>query len=1161
MRDLFDDFMRELQERQRKAQLGSQPPGEPDHESDDAGVAGPTQDAGSGVDEHPGSPAAPGHDGGSDGDAGAGDRTDDADRPAPDEPEPEEPEPIGRPFTTGPTPFRGRGAGGGGGGGRPSRRPGGSGGGGDGRSAWRRLRDSGPQALLVIVGVILLAALLLVGSGLNLVTDAIWFKSVGYDAVFWTRLWAQVGLFALGLLVTLLFLLLNLWLAGRLAPRPGSGAGDRFRAFAKRLGDAVRSANETGFGGRDAFNRDAFGGRRPRGRFGPGAGPEDDRFIREERRAPELSFSLDDLPDLRPVAILILVVLAIILALGVAGSLASQWQTVLLWQNRVPFSTGATAVVDPIFQRDPSFYLFDLPFLRLVQGIAAGLLIAAFIVAGVRYVVAALAGGGFSTPVRVHLAILAGLWLLTVAAGYQLDKLELVYSTRGVAAGVSYTDQAAQFFAFDALTIVAGLVAAFLVGAAFTRWVWPLGAGVATWLLLSLLLGTVYPAVIQKFTVEPNQQAQELPYITNNINMTRQAYSIGSWTTTAYSGAAPLTSAAITQDSATFQNARLWDYRPLQTALEQIQTVRQYYQFVDVDTDRYSINGTERQVMLSARELAPELLPQAGSWVNQKIVFTHGFGLAMVPVNEVAAQGLPQLFIKDMPPVVSNGAPAITQPRIYFGERPNDWVLVDAKSPEFDYPIGSTEQSGGTAAPTTQTQTTWTGTSGIKLDSLFTRLLFAARFRDLNLLISDQVTSNTKLLMNRSLGERLNLIAPFLAYDKDPYLVVTSTGRLVYVQDAYTITDRFPNAQPFDDSQLASGSGLAGASFNYIRNSVKIVMDAYDGSMTFYVADPTDPLVRAWSGVFPTLFKPLDEMPSDLRAHLRVPEELFNVQTAMFARYHVTDPAVFYQSNDLWKVPQTSGTGDTSTGVLPTEAYYVYMRMPGQANGEFLLLQPMVPAKRPNMIAWIAARNDAPNYGQVKVFQFPDTSSIFGPDQVEARIEAEPAISSQLSLWRQGGSTVVLGNLIVIPVQDSIIYLQPIYLQSTNSPIPALTKVVVASPTNVVWGDSLGQALQLLLAGGPGPSPSPAPSPSPGVSPAPSASPAASATPLPSGGTGVLPTDLPGLIQYANDHYDAAQAALRAGDFGTYGIEIAKVKAALAKLEVLTASPGPSPSP
>jgi len=1126
MRDLFDDFMKELAERQRQAQAAARgeripAPGDPSGDAKPEDGSGSTEavDAPPAVDDEP--LAADRPDGGSAPDAD--------DEPPP----PLRPRPLPGSHR-GPPP------------GAPPRRRG-PGGPNDGGSRRRRLRDLGPQVVLGVVALILLSAIFLVGIGLELVTDATWFKSVGYDPVFWTRIGSQVGLFALGLVVALVFLLVNIWLAGRLAPPPGTGAGERFRAFVDRLGQTARTTGESPFRNR----YDPFG----QARRGPFGSDEDSRPGGIRPVGPSLTTA--DLPDLRPLGVIVLVILAVLVALGTAGALSGSWETVALYANRVPFATaGAAPVVDPVFGRDISFYFFDLPFLRILQATAGGLLLAALLFSLARYVVGALGGSGFTTPVRVHLGALAGLYLITVAVGYQLDKLELVYSTRGVATGVSYTDQAAQFFALDALTIVAGIVAALLVAGAFTRWVAPLGAGVAIWLGLSLLLGTIYPEAIQRFTVEPNQYAQEQPYIANNIAMTRLAYDLGGWQDQTYGGTTPLTADALVTDASTFQNARLWDYRPLQTTLDQIQTVRQYYQFVDVDTDRYVIGGQDRQVMLSARELAPERNPQGGSWVNQRIVFTHGFGIAMVPVNEVDSQGLPQLIIRDMPPVASAGAPVVTEPRIYFGERPNDWVIVDGRQPEFDYPIGTGDQ----ASPTDLTQTRWQATSGIKLDSILTRLLFAARFRDLNLLISDQVTSDSQLLMNRSLGERLQLLAPFLAYDKDPYLVVTGTGRLVYVQDAYTITNRFPNAQTFDGDTLGQTSGLAGQSFNYMRNSVKVVMDAYDGSMTFYVADPADPLIRAWQGVFPTLFKPLATMPADIQAHLRVPEELFNVQTQTFARYHVTDPASFYQGDDLWTVPQNQA--NSATGQLPLEAYYVYMRMPGQPEPEFLLLQPMVPKARPNMIAWVAARNDAPNYGAVKVFRFPRDTSIFGPAQIEARIDQEPAISSQLTLWSQAGSTVVRGNLIVVPVQDSIIYLEPIYLQSTGSAIPEFTKIVVASPTKIVWGDTLDEALSLLLSGtGSTPSPSPTPggpSPSPGVSPSPSAS----ATPIPSGGPQVTPRpdDVKALITYANTHFELAQAALRAGDFATYGVEIAKVQATLRQLGVVVV-PSPTPAP
>jgi uncharacterized membrane protein (UPF0182 family) len=522
----------------------------------------------------------------------------------------------------------------------------------------------------------------------------------------------------------------------------------------------------------------------------------------------------------------------------------------------------------------------------------------------------------------------------------------------------------------------------------------------------------------------------------------------------------------------------------------------------------------------------------------------------MVPVNEVANEGQPRLFIRDLPPVSTAGAPEITEPRIYFGERPSEYVVTGARQAEFDFPTGEGESGGDPG-----TETRWTGRTGIPIGNTLMRLLFALRFRDLDLLISDQITSDSQLLMHRSIGDRLPRIAPFLAYDKDPYLVIDGDGRLMFVQDAYTVSDRFPHAQAFDGDQLGERSGLRGPDFNYIRNSVKITMDAYDGTMRFYITDPNDPLVRAYSGIFPTLFRPLDELPPDLRAHLRFPEELFNVQTRVFGRYHVTNSLRFFQSDDLWTVPQ----GQTSEQSLPNEAYYVVMRMPGEPEAEFLLLQPMVPVNRPNMIAWVAARNDPDVYGTIRVYRFPAETTIFGPAQIEARIDQDPIISEQFTLWRNSGSNVIRGNLIVVPVRDSLIYLQPIYLQSTGSAFPEFRRIVVASPREVVWGGSLSESLRLLLiaenGGAPTPTPGPEPTPTPGPGPSPTPSP-----------DEPLPSDVGGLIEYANLHFELAQAALRDGDFARYGEEIAKVESALQRLDELAPglglpSPGASASP
>ncbi|HET9522178.1 MAG TPA: UPF0182 family protein [Candidatus Limnocylindrales bacterium] len=1093
---MFDEFLDELRRRQAGA-AGETPGQRPARESD-------ADDDSDEIDAEEGMPEA-----------------------APEE-EPTGPISISdRPRTDGGRGARGgRPVGGRGGGGRGSGgRDGAPGGPRDGGMSLRR-------QLGIAVGIIVVAAIvLMLVVGLELWTDAIWYASVGYDEVFWQRLGIQLALFVVGFAGSLVIFLGNLALAGRLLPPAGgSGIGSSLRSFVERLNEAAEQS--TRGAGRGDAPWEPWG-RRPRG---DGTG------------RPPIDATPYDMPDVTPIGRMLIAALAVFIALTVGGALAANWQTVLLWANRVPYDpAGAGVVTDPVFGRDIGFFLFELPFLRFVQATVIGLVVASFIIAGARYLVGALDRSAvFSTPVRVHLGVLAGLFLMAIAVGYQLDKFELVYSTRGVAEGVSYTDRNAQFLAFDVLTALSAIAAAFLVGGAFSRVMWPLGLTAAVWLIASIGIGTLYPEAIQRFTVQPNQPALESPFISNNISMTREAFDLDGWELRDYRGEAALTEAAIEEHDATFLNARLWDYRPLGDTLDQLQTVRQYYDFTDVDTDRYPFGDNVRQVMLSVRELAREKNPAAVGFVNERIYYTHGIGVAMVPVNEVATQGQPRLVIRDLPPVSSQGAPEITEPRVYFGERPSSWVVVGARQTEFDFPQGQRD-----------VQTRWNGTTGIKLDTTLSRLLFALRFRDLDLLISDQITADSQLLFHRSLADRLPRIAPFLLYDKDPYVVVRADGRLAYVQDAYTATDRFPHSQQFDPSTLNTAgtipTGLNSGGFNYLRNSVKIIVDAYDGTMTFYANDPNDPLIRAWQGVFPTLFQPMTSFPEDLRPHLRVPEELFNVQTRVYGRYHVQNPLTYYSQDDLWTVP----TGQSTQQSLSTEAYYVIMSLPEEDDPEFLLLQPMIPKDRPNMIAWVAARNDADAYGETLVYRFPTETSIFGPAQIEAQIDADPEISAQFTLWSQSGSEVIRGNLIVVPVGESLVYLQPVYLRSTSSKFPAFQKIIVASPTTVVWGDTLRQALDQLLrdqGGGPGPTPSPtpAPSPSPGESPSPTGTPG----PGPS-----LPTDdVAALVDYANAHFELAQQALRDGDFARYGAEIELVQQALAQLDELVGG-APSPSP
>ena len=976
--------------------------------------------------------------------------------------------------------------------------------------------------ILIVVGILLLTF----GRGLlDLWTDVLWYRSVGYEQVLWTRLGSQVALFLLGGAVAAAMLVGNFFLAGRIAVPPTNGDGGVVRRWVNRLNESARD--------REGNFRSGFG------QYG----------------RSNVEFELPGVDGVR-IGRWVLLAFAGLVILASAGAVAGAWQTLLLWQHRVPFGLSGALVTDPVFHRDISFFLFDLPFLRLLQGFIVGLLIATLLLVVARYFLSAIAEGlDITSGVRLHVGILAALVLVGLAWGYQLDKLELAYSHRGVATGVSYTDANAQFFAFDLLTVLAGAAAIVVAASVLARRLWPVAAAFGVWFVASILVGGLYPELVQRLVVAPNQYAQEAPYIANNISMTRLAFgfsrSDGStvWDDTRrYEGTAPLTRQALTDEKATFDNARLWDYRPLGQTLDQLQTIRRYYDFVDVDVDRYPINNAERQVMLSARELDLAGNPNATGFVNQRVIFTHGIGVVMVPVNEVVSEGQPVLFIRNLPPVSSNGAPEVKEPRIYFGERPSGYVVVGAKQAEFDYPRG--DQANNT--DTTGIETRWSGNTGIKLDNTFTRLLFALRFGDLDLLISDQVTPSSQLLFHRSLGDRVPRIAPFLRFDKDPYVVINGAGRLQYVWDAYTTSDRFPHASPFSPSDLPSGTNLGDDAFNYIRNSVKVTIDAYDGRMAFYVADPGDPLIRAWQGVFPGVFRPLSEMPADLAAHIRVPEEGFDVQTRVYGRYHVTDPLTFFSSDDLWTVPVNTSKSEQT---LPSEAYYVIMRMPGEAEPEFLLLQPMVPNNRPNMIAWVAARNDAPNYGTVRVYRFPVDTTVFGPAQIEARIDQDPIISSQTTLWDQSGSRVIRGNLIVVPVGESLIYLQPVYLQSTGSAFPEFQRIIVASPSKVVWAPTLAESLTLLLAAqGGGPTPTPTPQPSGQPTPAPSPSGSIAPTPSPGG----LPADVAGLIAYANDHFERAQQALRSGDFATYGREMQLVEEALQRLgQLVPASPAP----
>jgi len=975
---------------------------------------------------------------------------------------------------------------------------------------------------VVGIGVIGLALLAILFFGINgMLVDRLWFQSQDQLPVWDLRTFGRLLLWVPVSVVAFVLLTVSVWLAVGTAGDPAPRI--------TRVRTPLRGVNG------------------PRGYQQPSA----------EAVVEEVLRTLDDYSrDVSPRVLgLILTAAALVVALLIGVAFSSEWQTVLLYQDQatsaalgsVPAATGPGAAasvsnfVDPVFGRSLGFYLFDMPFYRFAAELIGSILDALIVLTGVAYLVLARRSMAMPNGRRWtwHLGILVALRIAIGAVGFQLDKFSLAFGQRAypLPSGVDATDSAVRIPAADLLTLLT-IVAAVVVLLAIVRhrFAWAAGA-FGAW--VAVAIAAVLLAVVnQALFVNPDPLDQQRAFIANDIAATRLSYGVDDWVSRPYPATGILTEEALVQEADTFANSRLWDYRPLGATLDQLQTVRQYYDFTDVDIDRYIINGKQRQVMLSGREMALDRNPTVNNWLNAHFVYTHGYGVAMVPVNAVQSDGLPDLIIRDLPVVSEAGAPVITEPRIYFGERPSPWVITGARTDEFDYPAND---NGSDAT------NRWTGTTGIDVSDGINRLLLSIWTGDfVSLLTSPQITDESQFLMRRTLDERLRTLAPFLSWDADPYLVITASGRLVWIVDGYTTTDRFPMARVFDGGP---GSGVdAGERFAYLRNSVKAVVDAYDGTTTMYLNDPDDPLIATWAAIYPTLFTPLAELPADLWSHLRYPEGLFDVQTGMFEAYHVTDPTTFYQGDNLWTVPSaTQGQGQTLAG----EAYYVQMRLPDEAETEYLLIQPMVPARRPNMIAWIAARNDGDSRGQVIYYQLPSDTSIFGPTQIQARIDQTPEISAQITLWDQSGSSVIRGNLIVVPVGGSFVYLEPIYLQSTSSAFPQFTKIVVATPTKVVWADTLAEALRRAV----GDATPAVPTPGPDVpKPTPTAGPVA--TPGP--GVDGLPGDVDGLIRYANDHFDRAQQAIGSGDYVTYGEEMTKVRAALDQLAAMT---GGTPTP
>ena len=789
----------------------------------------------------------------------------------------------------------------------------------------------------------------------------------------------------------------------------------------------------------------------------------------------------------------------------------THWLEYLL--ARHPVAMGQS---DPLFGIDLSFYLFRLPFIWFLYHFAMLVLIACLLSALFLYfleggVSVTQRGPAITREARIHLMTLAALIAVVIAYRFRLAMYDLLYSPTGQVYGAGYTDVEASLPVLRILLVLSLLVAVALVAAGLRRGrgslrpaLWSVGVLV----LVGVVGGGIYPAIIQSYIVAPNELDKERPYIARSIEFTRKAYALDRFEERNFSAVEDLTLSDIRSNDATMRNIRLWDHTPLKTTFGQLQEIRSYYDFLRVDNDRYSINGTFRQVSLSPRELTASSLPNR-SWINEHLTYTHGYGLCMSPVNEITSDGLPVFFIKDIPPVSSVNL-GITRPEIYYGEQSNDYCFVDTRNKEFDYPSGSQD-----------VYTTYEGTGGITVGGVLRRLLFTLKFGELNVLLSGDIRPESRLMIYRQVTDRVSRLTPFLRFDADPYMVITREGALVWMLDAYTTSAMYPYSEP---------SGDLG---NYIRNSVKITVNAYDGGVRFYVSDPLDPLIQAYAQLFPGVFQPLDAMPEDLRSHIRYPIDFFTIQAAKYAAYHMTDPRVFYNKEDLWRVAQSSGASANSGQAMPP--YYTVMKLAEVGTREeFILMVPFTPPRKDNMIAWMAARCDAPNYGKVLVFAFPKQKLIYGPQQIESRIDQDPAISQQLTLWGQGGSKVIRGTLLVIPVNNSVLYVEPLYLSAeAGGALPQLKRVIVAYSDNVVMESTLDAALSRIFGGavssaGPSGGTSMEAGAAAGqIQPAPSA---------PPGAPGAL--DMQGLARLANQHYERAQQLLRQGDWAGYGEEI-----------------------
>jgi uncharacterized protein len=740
-----------------------------------------------------------------------------------------------------------------------------------------------------------------------------------------------------------------------------------------------------------------------------------------------------------------------VIAVATAAGAMMEWPTLALFWY-APRTAGGPA--DPIFGKAINFYLFALPTWQFITGWLLTLAVIAcaiavffiFVTGGTRML--SRRRGIYSSRTWRGLSIAFGFLLLILAMRVYVSRFERLFDEHTIFGGVTYTDAhvmvPGMLAVCAALVLGAAIAAINAVAVLRARWLVATVAPAAICYLVLQILGWY----VSSFIVKPNELVRERPYIAYNIDLTRQAYRLDRLVQREFPAETTVEAADPANNQATLQNIRLWDWRALQDTLRQIQEIRTYYDFPDIDIDRYEINGAMRQVMLAARELNVDKLPEGSrNWINEKLIYTHGYGITMNPVNGFTPEGLPTLMLSNMPIQSTVKGLGVRRPEIYYGELTNTDVYVKTRQQEFNYPQGQTNSL-----------TSYEGNGGIRLGGFLRRLLIASERGDLTKLpFSDDINEESRLLMRRNVRDRVAALAPFLKYDSDPYIVVGDDARLSWIMDAFTTSDSYPYARHYE---------LGDASINYMRNSVKVVIDAYDGTTTFYVFDTQDPIIMAYRQIFPALFQDAAAMPATLRKHMRYPELLFKLQAAVYGLYHMTDPQVFYNREDLWTVASevgTDGSGQQKTQAM--EPNFVLMRLPGETAVEFVEILPFTPANRNNLIGWIAGRSDGENYGTSVVYDFPKTKLVDGPLQIEARIDQNAQLSGQLTLWNQQGSHVRRGTLLVIPCGHALLYAEPIYLQAERSPMPELRLVVLALQDRLAYGPTFDSALRALFGG------------------------------------------------------------------------------------------------